>query len=100
MTAETGDGTQNGASEATPRTKKKKKCCKLRKSVKVEDGLQDWAAKRGHNISEFVRLLGLFRGIDPADAKLVLDRVGRIPVGDAAKVGETYEARGVAIISF
>lgn len=93
-TAETGGGTQNGGSAAISKTKKKKKCYKLRKSVKVEDGLQDWAAKRGHNISEFMRLLGLFRGIEPADAKLVLDRVVRIPAGDAAKVGGMYEARG------
>lgn len=86
-TTATGGCTRNGTAITTTRKKKKKKCCKLRKSVKVEDGLQDWAAKRGRNVSGFVRLLGLFGGIEPADAKLVLDRVVRIPAGDAAKVG-------------
>lgn len=90
--AETGGDTLNGTN-ATPTANTKKKRCKLRKTIKVEDGLQDWAAKSGHNISEFVRLLGLFRGIEPADAKLVRDRVVRIPAGAAAKVGEISEAR-------
>ena len=72
---------------AAERKKTMKRFCKLRTTAKVEDALQDWAAKRGRNVSGFVKLLGLFGEIKPGDAKLVLDRVVRIPAGEAAKVG-------------
>ena len=81
-----GNNTQSETAAAVKRKKNMKRFCKLRTTVKVEDGLQDWAAKRGQNISAFAKLLGLFGEIKPEDAKLVLDRVVRIPAGDAAKV--------------
>lgn len=67
----------------------KKKLHQLRERPRVEDELQEWAAKHWRDVPELKTLLGHYRGVPLANARLVRDRVVLIPEGCAGKVGST-----------